>query len=172
MRFSHIQIYHFSIFQDMANRLITIICYWTFFKIRQIGLLYIPSTPTLPQHFLSTYLLLPYYIIFYYYYYYYYLLPVYIISAGVLRFYKNADSQKLFLFFLLSPSPSLKFPLIWLILQHSQNFPYLVLFTYHFHLIFISSEVSAEVMTIQPPFRKNFKTNDYFFLVKTYLRIN
>ena len=35
--------YHFSIFQDMANRLITIICFLAFFKIRQIDLSYILS---------------------------------------------------------------------------------------------------------------------------------
>ena len=155
MRFSHIQIYHFSIFQDMANRLITIICYWTFFKIRQIGLLYIPSTPTLPQHFLSTYLLLPYYIIFYYYYYYYYLLPVYIISAGVLRFYKNADPLKTFLFFFIVPPYSLKFPPEPVDASALIALRRFTFFIHHFHLIFYSSVLSAEGLTFLSPFRKN-----------------
>ena len=75
MRFSQIQIHQFN--------------FLPFFEIWQIGLLSNLSTPTLSQHFPSTYILIT--ILYYIYNNYNYLLPVYTISAGVLRFYKNAN---------------------------------------------------------------------------------
>ena len=78
--------YHFSIFQDTANRLI-------------IYSQHSNPVPALSQHLYNYY----HYIISYNYY--YYLLPVYIISAGVLRLYKNANPWKTVLFYFIVPLP-------------------------------------------------------------------
>ena len=106
--FLDIQMYHFSIFKIWQIGLLPLYAFQHFSRYGKQAYYIFSALQNSSSTFSALILLLPYYIIFYYYY--YYLLPLYIISAGVLRFYKNADPLKTFLFFFIVPPHSLKFP--------------------------------------------------------------